>query len=163
MKLSGNRASYPLNTLSLLALVIKHLTYRQNFWCVPSLKLSAIKFELSLSTSFTLPLAVQIYHIDFHNLKLSMLIFLANWTPRITSWAPVSRSTILGVCLPIWIINLILSIMATSVVMEVFSLGTTFENEWKTLWKEWLPTMPLLINKSISEVFLAPFWYVNLE
>jgi hypothetical protein len=47
--------------------------------------------------------------------------------------------------------------------MEVFSLGTTFGNEWKTLWREWLSTMPLLNNKSTSEVSLAPFWYVNGE
>ncbi len=38
-----------------------------------------------------------------------------------------------------------------------------FENEWETLWKEWLSTMPLLRNKSTSEVFLAFFWYVNVE
>jgi hypothetical protein len=31
------------------------------------------------------------------------------------------------------------------------------------LWKEWLSTMPLLNNKSTSEVFLAPFLYVNVE
>ncbi len=31
------------------------------------------------------------------------------------------------------------------------------------LWKEWLSTTPLLSNKSTSEVFLAPFWYVNVE
>jgi hypothetical protein len=47
--------------------------------------------------------------------------------------------------------------MATSVAMEVLSLGTTFKNEQKTLWKKWLPTMPLLNNKSTNEVFLAPF------
>jgi len=47
--------------------------------------------------------------------------------------------------------------------MEVLSLTTTFGNEWKTLWREWLSTMPLLNNKSTSEVFLAPFWYVNVE
>jgi hypothetical protein len=53
--------------------------------------------------------------------------------------------------------------MGTRVVMEVFSLGTTFGNEWKTLWKKSLSTMPLLINKPISEVFLVPFWYVNVK
>jgi len=47
--------------------------------------------------------------------------------------------------------------------MEVLSLGTTFGNEWKTLRREWLFTTPLLSNKSTSEVFLAPFWYVNVE
>ncbi len=47
--------------------------------------------------------------------------------------------------------------------MEVLSLTTTFRNQWKTLWKKWLSTMPLLNNKSTSEVFLAPFWYVNIE
>jgi hypothetical protein len=31
-----------------------------------------------------------------------------------------------------------LSIMVTLVVMEVLSLGTTFENEWKNLWRKWL-------------------------
>jgi len=29
--------------------------------------------------------------------------------------------------------------------------------------KKWLSTTPLLSNKSTSEVFLAPFWYVNIE
>ncbi len=47
--------------------------------------------------------------------------------------------------------------------MEVFSLGNTFGIEWKTLWKEWLSTTPLPSNKSISEVFLTPFWYVNVK
>jgi hypothetical protein len=53
--------------------------------------------------------------------------------------------------------------MVTSVAMEVLSLGTTFENEWETLWREWLFIMPLLSKKSTSEVFLTPFWYVNVE
>jgi hypothetical protein len=53
--------------------------------------------------------------------------------------------------------------MATPAVMEVLSLGTTFENEWKTLGREWVSTTPLLSNKSKSEVFLVPFWYVNVE
>ncbi len=53
--------------------------------------------------------------------------------------------------------------MATLLVMEVLSLGTTFKNKWETLWRKWLSTMPLLSNKSISEVFLALFWYVNVE
>ncbi len=110
-----------------------------------------------------LPLTVRICHIDFYSLESSMPIFLANWTPRITNWAPVSRSTTLGVCLPTWIVDLILSTMVTSVAMEVLSLGTTFRNEWKTLWREWLSTTPLLSNKSTSEVFLPPFWYVNVE
>jgi hypothetical protein len=47
--------------------------------------------------------------------------------------------------------------------MEILSLGTMFENEWETLWREWPSTTPLLTNKSTSEVFLAPFWYVNVE
>jgi hypothetical protein len=47
--------------------------------------------------------------------------------------------------------------MATSVAMEVISLGTTFEIERETLWKEWLSTTPLLINKSTSDVFLVAF------
>jgi hypothetical protein len=58
-----------------------------------------------------------------------MPICLANWTPRITGWALILRSTTLGVCPPIWIVDPVLSTMATSVVMEVLSLGTTFENE----------------------------------
>jgi len=53
--------------------------------------------------------------------------------------------------------------MATSMAMEVLSLGTTFRNEWKTLWRKWLYTTPLLSNKSTSEVFLTPFWYVNVK
>ncbi len=53
--------------------------------------------------------------------------------------------------------------MASPVAMEVLSLGTNFKNEWESLWKEWLSTTPLLSNKSTSEVFLAPFWYVNVE
>jgi hypothetical protein len=53
--------------------------------------------------------------------------------------------------------------MVTLVVMEVLSLGTTFRNEWEILWKEWLSTTPLLSNKSTSEVFLTPLWYVNVE
>ncbi len=53
--------------------------------------------------------------------------------------------------------------MATLVVMEVLSLGMTFRNEWNFLWREWPSIMPLLSNKSISEVFLTPFWYVNVE
>jgi len=92
-----------------------------------------------------------------------MPIFLANWTLRITGWAPVSRNTTLGVCPPTWIVYLILSTMVTLVAMEVFSLSTTFGNEWKTLWREWLSTTPLLSNKSTSEVFSIPFWYVNVE
>jgi len=106
---------------------------------------------------------MRICHIDFHSLKSSMPIFLANWTPRITSWAHVSRSTTLGVCPPTSIVDSILLTMATSVAMEVLSLGTTFENEWEILWREWLSTMPLLSNKSTSELFLTPFWYVNVE
>ncbi len=109
------------------------------------------------------PLAVPICHIDFHSLEPNMPIFLANWTPRITSWAPVSRNTTLGVCLPAWIADLILLTMAIPMAMEVLSLGTTFGNEWETLWREWISTTPLLNNKSRSEVFLAPFWYVNVE
>jgi hypothetical protein len=58
-----------------------------------------------------------------------MPIFLANSTPRIIGWAPVSRSTILGVCPPTWIIDLILPTMAILVAMEVLSLNTTFKNE----------------------------------
>jgi hypothetical protein len=57
----------------------------------------------------------------------------------------------------------VLSTMTTPMAMEVFSLGTTFGNEWKTLWREWLCTTCLLSNKSTNEVFLAPFWYVNVE
>ncbi len=73
---------------------------------------------------------MRIRHIDFRNLEASMPIFLANWTPKIIGWAPVSKSTILGVCPPTWITNLILLTMATLVAMEVLSLGTTFGNEW---------------------------------
>ncbi len=47
--------------------------------------------------------------------------------------------------------------------MEILSLNTTFRNEWETLWKEWLSTTPLLSNKSTNEVFLAPFWYLNVK
>ncbi len=146
-----------------MELVIKHLTCRQSSWSIPSLKLSAIKSKLSLSTSFTFPLAVQSCHIDFRSLESDMPIFLVNWTPKIIGWVLVSRSTTLGVCPPTWIANLVLSIMVTSVTMEVFSLGTTFRNEWKTLWREWLSTTPVLNNKSTSEVFLTLFWYVNVE
>jgi len=103
-----------------------------------------------------------IYYIDFRSLESSMPIFLANWTSRITSWAPVSRSTTLGVCHPTWIANSVLRTMATPMVMEVFSLSTTFGNEWETLWREWLSKTLLLSNKSTSEVFLTPFWYVNV-
>ncbi len=110
-----------------------------------------------------LPLVVRICHIDFRNLESSMPIFLANWPPRITSWALVSRSTTLGVCPPTWIVVIVLSTMATPVSMEVFSLSTTFGNEWKILWRKWLSTTPLLSNKSTSEVFSTPFWYVNVE
>ncbi len=106
---------------------------------------------------------MQICHIDFRHLESSMPIFLANWTARIIGWATISRSTSLGVCPPTRIADTILSIMATSVAMEVLSLGTTFENEWKILWREWLSTTPLLSNKFTSEVFLVPFWYVNVE
>ncbi len=53
--------------------------------------------------------------------------------------------------------------MVISVAMEVLSLGTTFGNEQETLWREWLSTTPLLSNKSTSEVFFTPFWYVNVE
>ncbi len=141
----------------------KHLTCKQSSWSVPSLNLSAIKSELSPSTSFMLPLVVRIYHIDFRSLESSMPIFLANWTPRSTGWAPVSRSTTLGVCPPTWIANLVLSTMATPMAMEVLSLGTTFGNEWETLWRKWLSITPLLSNKSTSEVFWTPFWYVNVE
>jgi len=137
-------------------LVIKHLTCKQSSWFIPSLKLNVIKFEFSPSTFSMLPLVMQICHIDFHSLESNMPIFLANWTPRITGWAHVSRSTTLGVYPPTWIIDLVLSTMATLVTMEVLSLGTTFRNEWKTLWREWLSTMPLLSNKSTNEVFLAP-------
>ncbi len=146
-----------------MALVTKHLTCKQSSWSVPSLKLSAIKFEFSPSSSFMLPLVVWICHIDFHSLESNMPIFLANWTPRIIGWAPISRNTILGVCPPTWIVDPILSIMVTLVAMAIFSLGTTFENEWKILWREWLSTTPLLSNKSTNEVFLTPFWYVNVE
>ncbi len=118
---------------------------------------------LSPSTSSMLPLAVQICHIEFYSLESNMPIFLVNWTPGITSWAHVLRSNTLGVCPPISIVDLVLSTMVTPVAMEVLSLGTTFGNEWETLWKEWLSTTPLLNNKSISEVFLAPFWNVNVE
>ncbi len=90
-----------------------------------------------------------ICHIDFCNLQLSMPIFLANWTPIITSWAPISRNTTLAVCPPTWIANSVLSTMATLVAREVPSLSTTFGNEWETLWREWLSTTPLLSNKSI--------------
>jgi hypothetical protein len=31
--------------------------------------------------------------------------------------------------------------MATPATMEVLSLGTTFGNEWETLWREWLSTL----------------------
>ncbi len=141
----------------------KHLTYKQNSWFIPSLKLNVIKSKLSPSTSFMLPLVVQICHIDFCSLKSSMPIFLANWTPRITGWAPISRCTTLGVCLPTWIVDPILSTMVTPVVMEVLLLGTTFGNEWETLWRKWLSTTPLLSNKSTNEVLLTPFWYVNVE
>jgi hypothetical protein len=41
------------------------------------------------------------------------------------------------VCPPTWIVGLVLSTMATLVAMEVLSLGTTFGNEWETLWREW--------------------------
>ncbi len=92
-----------------------------------------------------------------------MPIFLANWTPRIISWAHISRSTTSGECPSTWIADSVLLIMAIPVVMEVLSLGTTFRNECETLWREWLSTMPLLNNKSTSEVFLVPFWYVNVE
>jgi len=92
-----------------------------------------------------------------------MPIFLANWTLRITGWAPVSWSTTLGVCPPTWIVDPVLSTMATPMAIQVFLLGTTFKNEWKTLWKEWLSITPLLSNKSTSEVFLTPFSYVNVE
>ncbi len=146
-----------------MALVIKHLTCRQSSWSVPSLKLSAIKSELSPSTSFTLPLAVWICHIDFHSLESNMPIFLANWTPRITSWAPISRSTTMGVCPPTWIVELLLSTMAILMAMKVLSLSTTFGNEWETLWRKWLSTTSLLSNKSTNEVFLVPFWYVNVK
>jgi len=47
--------------------------------------------------------------------------------------------------------------------MEVLSLSTTFGNEWETLWREWLSTKPLVSNKSTNDVFLAPFWYVNVK
>jgi len=47
--------------------------------------------------------------------------------------------------------------------MGILSLGTTFGKEWKTLWREWLSTTLLLSNKSISEVFLVPFLYVNVK
>jgi len=143
--------------------VTKHHTCRQSSWSIPSLKLSAIKYELSPSTSSMLPLTMWICHIDFHSLESNMLIFLANWTPRITGWAPLSRSTTIGVCFPTWITNLVLLTMATLVVMEVLSLSTTFGNEWKTLWREWLSTTSLLNYKSTTEVFLAPFWYLNVE
>ncbi len=120
--------------------------------------------QLSLSrslgvhhTSFMFSLAVWICHIDFHSLESSMPIFLANWTLRIIGWAHVSRNTIMSVCPPTWIVDSILSTMATPVAMEVLPLGTTLKNEWETLWKKWLSTTPLLRNKSTSEVFLAPF------
>jgi len=87
-----------------MALVTKHLTCRQSSWSILSLKLSVVKSELSPSTSSTLPITVQIYHIDFRNLESSMPIFLVNWTPRITSWAYVSKSTTLGVCPFTWIV-----------------------------------------------------------
>jgi len=58
-----------------------------------------------------------------------MPIFLVNRTLRITGWAPVSRSTTLGVCPPTSIVDSVLLIMATSVGMEVLLLGTTFGNE----------------------------------
>jgi hypothetical protein len=51
-----------------------------------------------------------------------------------------------------WTINLVLSIMATPVAMEVLSLHTTFENEPENPWRKWLSTTPLLSNKSTSEV-----------
>ncbi len=146
-----------------MALVTKHLTCKQNSWSVPSLKLSVIKSKFFPSTSFTFPLTVQIYHIDFHSLESSMPIFLVTWTPRITIWAPVSRNTILGVCPPTWIVDSVLLTMATLVAMEVLSLSTTFRNEWETLWRVWLSTTPLLSNKFTSEVFLTPFWYLNVE
>ncbi len=141
----------------------KNLTCKLSSWFVTSLKLSVIKSELTPSISSTLPLVVQIYHIDFRSLESNMPIFLANWTLRITGWAPISRSTTLGVCPPTWIADSILSTMATLVAMEVLSFGTTFKNEWKILWGKWLSTTPLLSNKSTSEVFLALFWYVNVE
>ncbi len=111
----------------------------------------------------TLPLAMRICHIDFRSLESNMPIFLENWTPKITGWAPVSRSATLGVCPLTWIAGPVLSTMATSVAMEVLSLGTTFGNQWEILWRGWLSTTLLLSNKSTSEVFLAPFWYVNVE
>jgi hypothetical protein len=43
--------------------------------------------------------------------------------------APISSNTILGVCPPTWIVDSVLSTMATVVVMEVLSLSTTFGNE----------------------------------
>jgi len=92
-------------------------------------------------------------HIDFRSLESSMPIFLAKWIWRITGWAPISRSITLDVCPPTWIIDLVLSTVATLMAMEVFSLGITFGNQWKTLWKGWLSTTPLLSNKSTSEVF----------
>jgi len=33
----------------------------------------------------------------------------------------------------------------------------------ETLWRKWLSTTLLLNNKSTNEVFLTPFWYVNIE
>jgi hypothetical protein len=54
----GNRASCPMNTSYLVALVTKHMTYRQSSLFAPLLKLSAIKSKLSPSTSSTLPLVV---------------------------------------------------------------------------------------------------------
>ncbi len=86
-----------------------------------------------------------------------------NWSLRIIGWAPISSNTILGVCPPTWIVDSVLSTMATIVVMEVLSLSTTFGNEWDILWREWLSTITLLNNKSTSEVLLAPFWYVNVK
>ncbi len=58
-----------------------------------------------------------------------MPIFLANGTPRINSWAHVSKNTTLGVCPPTWIIDSVLSIMATPMAMEVLSLSTTLKND----------------------------------
>jgi len=75
----------------------------------------------------------------------------------------MSRSTTLGVCPPTWIADPVLLTMATPVAMEVLSLGITFGNEWETLCREWLFTTPLLSDKSTSEVFKTPFWYVNVE
>ncbi len=163
----GNERPFWTSTLQELSIDIKNslrrgdLTPQIVFWIFGSPR--GLHFPTFGSVNCILTLSPKVGLRHFRSLESNMPIFLANWTPRITSWAPVSRSTILGVYPSTWITNRVLSTMTIPVAMEALSLGTTFKNEWETLWREWLSTTLLLSNKSISEVFLTPFWYVNVE